>query len=315
MKKILEGIFLIFFAVSGSLTLMGFFGRFGWLFDLASYFRMQYFLIQFLCAIFFVFLGRWEAFTAALVLIGLNFILIVPFYVHSFDKPVKTETGFGKVKILSLNVNTAIKDYQRLLDYIRKTDPDILALDEINKTWFDTLSKDLIGYKFARFSDCGECDGIGVLSKRIPSQDRTEYYSGVKIPAMKLVFKNSSQDFALMFTHSICPDKAAYFDQRNRHLSELAVSLKHVGRDFVLIGDLNTGPWSCYYEKFLAQTGLRDGRLGFGALATWRANFFLSAMIDQCLVGEGVVILNYIVGPDIGSDHYPLYCEIGMARV
>ncbi|MFH1692598.1 MAG: endonuclease/exonuclease/phosphatase family protein [Candidatus Omnitrophota bacterium] len=315
MSKITKCIFLIFLAISGILTVMGFLGRFGWLFDLASYFRMQYLLVQLLCIIFFVFFGTRKILLTALVLAGLNLILITPFYIHPSFRPVETRAKLNRIKIVSINVHTAIKDYQRLFGYIQKVDPDILTLDEINKTWFGVLSEQLEEYKFARFSDCGECKGIGVLSKIIPVRDKVSYFSKARIPLIELVFENKPHEFMLMFTHSICPDRASFFYQRNRHLHDLAVFIKKAGRNFVLVGDLNTGPWSYYFAKFLRQTGLRDGRLGFGVFATWRASLFLSAMIDQCLVGEGIVVLDYKAGPDIGSDHFPLCCEIGMAGV
>ncbi len=308
-------VFLFLLAASAVLTMAGFLGRFGWLFDLASYFRAGYFLIQLSGVIFFAVFRRIRALLAVLILAGVNLVLIIPFYVKPYDRHAENRDDLGKFDIVTVNVNTVNRDYAVLLRYIRQVSPDILALDEIDKTWFDFLGQHLHEYKFTRYSHCGECEGIGIFSKGIPFKDKIFYFSESQIPALLLTFKNSQDEYALMFTHSICPSKPEYFFQRNRHLEQLALRIREYGCNFLFIGDLNTGPWSYYYDMFLTLAGLRDGRLGFGLASTWKANFFLSAMIDQCLIKGGLVILGYKVGPDIGSDHRPLYCEVGVKRI
>lgn len=301
--------------LSGILTVAGFFGRFGWLFDLTSYFHPSYFLIQLICVIFFAIVRQRKAFLAALLLGGINAVLIVPYCIPLSGR-IQLSQGIAEtVRVVTINVNTENKGYKDLFNYVCRFKPDILALDEIDKTWFDFLTQHLNGYRFARYAHCGECDGIGIFSKNVPLEDKVCYFSPLNIPAVILVFDNGANNFKVMFSHSICPTTQDHFYRRNLHLKELASYIHNCAGNFIFIGDLNTGPWSYYYNMFLRFSGLRDTRSGFGIAPTWRANFFLSAMIDQCLVKGGCVVVNYKVGGGIGSDHYPLYCEVGIRRV
>ncbi len=74
-------------------------------------------------------------------------------------------------------------------------------------------------------------------------------------------------------------------------------------------------PASPYFGDFLKATGLRDSRRGWGWQATWNASRpLLRIPIDHCLVEPEMHVLNREVGPDIGSDHFPIWARIGTSR-
>jgi endonuclease/exonuclease/phosphatase family metal-dependent hydrolase len=59
--------------------------------------------------------------------------------------------------------------------------------------------------------------------------------------------------------------------------------------------------------------GLRDSREGFGLQNSWPAYWpWLSITIDHCLVSRDIRLIDRKVGPDIGSDHYPVLVEVGI---
>ncbi len=53
---------------------------------------------------------------------------------------------------------------------------------------------------------------------------------------------------------------------------------------------------------------LIDSRIGFGSKMTWPAMLPLMGItIDHILVSKDITVLKHEVGPNIGSDHYPVY--------
>jgi endonuclease/exonuclease/phosphatase (EEP) superfamily protein YafD len=61
------------------------------------------------------------------------------------------------------------------------------------------------------------------------------------------------------------------------------------------------------FRDFLATTGLKDSRVGFGWQPTWpTGSMSLRIPIDHVLVEPDLVVLERQVGPDIGSDHLPV---------
>ena len=62
-----------------------------------------------------------------------------------------------------------------------------------------------------------------------------------------------------------------------------------------------------------SKTTLKDSREGFGILPSWPANaFFLQTTLDHAMVSENVQVITRQVGEYIGSDHLPIYLEIGI---
>jgi endonuclease/exonuclease/phosphatase (EEP) superfamily protein YafD len=72
-------------------------------------------------------------------------------------------------------------------------------------------------------------------------------------------------------------------------------------------GDLNCTPWSAAFREFVARSGLRDSALGRGVQGSWNARTRLTRIpIDHILVPSGWAVVHRALGPDVGSDHFPV---------
>jgi endonuclease/exonuclease/phosphatase (EEP) superfamily protein YafD len=81
----------------------------------------------------------------------------------------------------------------------------------------------------------------------------------------------------------------------------------------ILLGDLNTTAWSHAFQKLVKQMDLKDSRKGYGLQITWPSMMpILGITIDHCLISDTISVLDHKIGPNIGSDHYPVYVEVGM---
>ena len=136
----IRGLIEVVFFGSCILTIAGFLGKFGWLLDLTSHFRVQYSIIQLLCVVFLLIKKRWRLVAVALLFAGMNMVQIIPWYIHDSRPTDANTTVVGKLRILLINVNTYNTDYDKTIQYIQEINPDVLALEEINDSWLSALS-------------------------------------------------------------------------------------------------------------------------------------------------------------------------------
>ncbi|MEL6340871.1 MAG: endonuclease/exonuclease/phosphatase family protein [Myxococcota bacterium] len=115
----------------------------------------------------------------------------------------------------------------------------------------------------------------------------------------------------LIATHPIPPIGPDETLARNAQLVELGKKAAESERPVLLVGDLNTTPFSPSFSDLLRHGGFRDSARGHGYAPTWPTFFLpLSIPIDHALHSSNVEIVDRRVGPNIGSDHYPLVVTV-----
>ncbi len=77
----------------------------------------------------------------------------------------------------------------------------------------------------------------------------------------------------------------------------------------LVVGDLNRTEGSPHFADFLADSGLRDSRLGFGRQPSWPAGSPYRIAIDHAFLSAGLAVVDRRLGPSIGSDHLPLILD------
>ncbi|MBT9587233.1 hypothetical protein IV102_28070 [bacterium] len=110
--------------------------------------------------------------------------------------------------------------------------------------------------------------------------------------------------------HPVPPIYGQASQRRNRMIQTLARHLATCPRPFVLLGDLNNTPWSPSLSPL--PPSARNTRRGFGLLPSWPKLLPLPLRIpiDQCYVSEEVGVVQCQLGPDVGSDHFPLVVDV-----
>lgn len=293
------------------LSLTGYFGKFGFWFDLTAHFQVQYLLVFVYCAVIYGIKKRWKMALLALCLTSLNLARIVPLYLNPGPTPL--DNHFQRLKILLVNVHTQNNQYKTAADYIQQMKPDILALEEINEAWLKGLQPVLKEYPYYKEDLRNDNFGIGLYS-RIPLEYVSiEYWGQAEVPSIVATVHLDNRPVTLLFTHPVPPVNQQYFKWRNAQLETIASKRGQWANDLILIGDLNTSSWSYYFKKFVRDLGVRDSRLGFGLQPSWPAGLpLLWTTIDHCLVSDNLAVFNRRTGQHIGSDHYPVYIEVGI---
>ncbi len=285
----------------------GFFGDVSQICELASHFRYLY-LIAFIPFFLFVVLMRcWKATCIFLVFLLANTAAFVPFYLRLTPPPSNAPNELG---VLQFNVwGPKNEKHAEVLSLVKDKNPDIIGVTEITQTWVDVLSKGLPDYKYRVIEK--RYGGVALFSKIPLSNAHVIYYGEIKRPRIEADIKIGDRKVAIIFAHPVIPK--GKFENRNGELAEIGSSASNKRKSVIIFGDLNCSPWSYYFWQLLKSADLQDTEDGFGFNPTWSTQFLFPYIpIDHCLVSQSFSTLQRTVGPDIGSDHLPVYVKLGL---
>jgi endonuclease/exonuclease/phosphatase (EEP) superfamily protein YafD len=296
-------------AAAGSATLAAFGGRLGWLWELTTHFRVQYFWALTLAAAALA-VSRWRitAFVAA-ALAAVNLALILPLY---FGPGPRSDGPTARA--LSLNIHFLNRDHLPTVELVGAEEPDLLLIVELTPEWVEALHPIELEYPYSELLPERDSSGIGLYSRR-PFDEVTVKRMPTGLPVIVARLTLAGGPMTFIGVHTASPVRRNYFHYRNLELAEIAELAAAQRGPVVVMGDLNTTGWSPYFSDLLATSGLRDSRRGFGVQPTWPAvPMPLRIPIDHCLVSGEVGIVNRRVGAAVGSDHRPIIVDFTVDR-
>lgn len=289
-------------------TLLGFLGRVHWTFDLFSHFRVQY--MQLCLVLIGIALWRRQNKRAlAITLLAcLNYAFVLPLY---FGKPAPATAP--TVRAMLINLNAGNGNTEKVMEAINNATPDILLLEEVTPKWareLAVLNKDYT----CRIADPQEgCFGIMLLSKHPLKNGKILEIGSAGVPSIGADIYLAKNTFSIIGTHPLPPAGGEYSRHRNDQLEKLPEIAKAQKYPVLLIGDLNTTPWSPHFVKLVRSSGLKNSMKGFGFQPTWPANMSLLRIpLDHVLHSPEITIHNRMVGGDVGSDHFPVIVDFSM---
>lgn len=290
-------------------TAFGLLGRFSWFLDLFSHFRVQYFIGLTLLGLLLLIPRQHKTAIAFLFVAGINLAIVLPMY---FGGQSLTSQGPGTLRAMLLNVNTRLGDANRVKEVIQDFDPDIVVLEEISSQWVQDLQWLMESHPYTRVQPRADNFGIGLFSKLSIRTSDIVYIGDAKVPSLIATLDTGTDQLDVIATHPMPPGGASYSKWRNDQLAKLP---NHVSSNspVLLLGDLNVTPWNYHFRKLLQSTGLLDSSQGRGIQPTWpNFNLLLRIPIDHCLHSPDIVVFKKVVGPDVGSDHYPLIIDFSI---
>ncbi len=300
-------ILLAAFAVAVAVvSLAAFFGATWWSLDLVSSFRPQY-AVTLLVAGSLLLVRRWRRLGSAVLLAGVvNAAVVAPLFLGS-----PATGGDDAFRVLSFNVHSSNDAYGAVVDYIRRTEPDVVFLHEATRLWEESLAQAGLGYEIVPGRD-----GLifGTLALVPPGAAARTLGFGVEgRRAVEVVAPGpGGETISLLGIHPVSPvneHRSALRDAQLDFAAEWAAS-----RDgpVVVAGDFNATPWSAAFRRFVDDSGLRSSQTGFGIQASFPAdsNPAVRIPIDHLLVSEGLGVRDRRLGPALGSDHFPLLVDL-----
>ena len=291
---------------------------YGWphVIELLSHFQQQYLILCLALLGGLVLTRRWILVGIGGILTLLLSVQIIPWYLspplqvltQSLDHP-------ADLRVLLANVNTRNPSPELVIRLAQQENPDILLLMEVSETWIAPLGvlEDQLPYSFFRTGN--------FLLSRYPLQDPYADAFGTTGTATLLAqITPQGQPITLVGSHPWPPLRPDLFHSRNRHLDGIAQTIRSISTPVILMGDINITPWSPYYRRLISLTGLTNTRLGFGILPSWPTtktfplglSAILQLPIDHCLVSPEFETLDIRIGPEIGSDHWPVIVDLAL---
>jgi endonuclease/exonuclease/phosphatase (EEP) superfamily protein YafD len=303
-------------------TLLALLAPAGWPMELFAHFPVQYALAQILgVALFLAWRPRWLA-LVSLPLLALNLWALMPYYFGGDGAMAATEQS-PRLRLMTLNVQADNPRADLVVQAIQAENPDIVVLLEVTEPWWKSLPAEFRrGYPHL----VGEVEpgafGIVLLS-RAPLAGQGLYHFGMwGRPGLAILVCPSRQADAeakplcvyILTVHPDPPITGKLARSRDAQFLEMREHLTDVKeRRRIVMGDLNNTPWSPVMREFLETTALRDSALGRGIDPTWFSRWLpFGIPIDHILHSDGIAILDRRVGPDVGSDHFPVIADIAL---
>jgi endonuclease/exonuclease/phosphatase (EEP) superfamily protein YafD len=217
--------------------------------------------------------------------------------------------GGTAVRVLVLNVHTQSSSFAAVRQLIEQERPDVIGLLEVDARWLAGLAPALVGY--AGRLEAPRDDNFGVaLYARAPLAGAIEPLGG-PLPAVVARVSHGGAELGVVLVHPLPPVSAAALDAQHVVLDAAADRARTLPAPTLLLGDLNTTPWSPAFARLLARSGLCDTRAGFGLQATFPASPAVARIpIDHVLASCTVGVRDRRIGADVGSDHLPVVIDL-----
>lgn len=218
-----------------------------------------------------------------------------------------------------MNVFVFNRSYETVTDILKTTNADVVSLQEINEEWLRQLKK-ANGLKAFPYQLIHLESGNILASRfefdnaKILPVSEGRLSTGIGKNAGGILLANiqlAGHAITLINLHPPIPLTPKYEASYVCYLKALEVLKKTFSKEIVLIGDLNTTPWSSYYNRYLHVLNLKDARAHQGFYPTWNAYLPLFAIpIDHVFVTNDFVTIQQKIGPFTGSDHLPVYVDL-----
>lgn len=211
------------------------------------------------------------------------------------------------LRLLEANVQMTNRHDNRLLDIVRKVNPDIAWFQETNSWWKHKLSELAGSMPYHVAAARPNYFGVDLYSRlklidpqihHLTGSANPSIFTGVQLP--------SGATVKLYAIHPRPPQKGQSVAERNAQLMLTALAARDDNEPHVVAGDMNAVPWEGIIRHTERVGRFLDPRVGRGLFITWNANsWFLRWPLDQILPGPGFTLMSLKVLPAFGSDHKP----------
>ena len=291
-------------------TPVRFMKRIAWATEISSNFRLYYLVVLGAFSVLFLLGRKIKRGLIVAIFAGLNLALLMPFYLAQPAAPVTSQT----FRTLMINAGSHVDTGAAVVDFVRTSEPDIIVLIEAKPELQDALQSLLDTYPFTTYQPgIDNYDGALLYSKYPFTVEKGAREGGKNTPSLVTQVDLAGRDLTLISTQTRAPMSPGRTVDRRKQLERLAEYVAGQPESVLLLGDLNSTSWSPIFRSFLRESGLKDGRDGFGLQASW-PTFLppLAIPIDHALVSSGVTVHNFTKGPDVGSDHFPILIDFSL---
>jgi endonuclease/exonuclease/phosphatase (EEP) superfamily protein YafD len=297
-------------------SLAGWVGAWHWLLDLTTHFRW-YWLVLSLGGLIACLRWRRPTAVACLALAAVaNTRDLLPYWLpKSTPTQAVVDRDDRRVFVISMNVHRVNDDATAAVAYLRDRQPDVVAVLEVDADWAAAFHSLAEVFPHRVIQPRPDNFGIALLSRWPLDDVELVSFSETGFPSIVATVRRPVGDFRFIATHPFPPFNARSTAQLVTHLDGVAETVATSSLPCLVAGDFNATPWSRPFRRLVATSGLIDSALGRGVQDTWHAHLPAPRIpIDHVLVPPEATVLRREVGPDIGSDHFPIEAEITLPK-
>ena len=287
-----------------------------WLADVANLFRPAILLLA-VVALGLAIGGRAVGLgTLAVLLAGANiYLLLLP----QMTLPTALPSGsrLPPVTVASFDVvsDDSLPDFTQWVKD-KKTRPDLVAVQNLTNPWRTRIAQLTDVYPYSASSLYRQPGVREDILSRFPILDAAVYRPAGGRTAVTATVIIEGQPVKVFV---IDPNKAtgqSRWAERNQYLGLVSqwVASQAAGQPAMMLGDWNVTPWSPFFSDVFEQSGLRRGDKGVLPPATHTLAHLPIPLLglndDHIAASRRVSVEGCAPGPDLGSDHLPLICQV-----
>jgi endonuclease/exonuclease/phosphatase (EEP) superfamily protein YafD len=299
------------------------FGDVHWTFELLSNFRLILLGLNIALAVLAAVFGSRGAAALAAVMAIVQFSIAWPYVV---TPPQAKSIGQGQtVRILWANLHSWDTNLAALEALVEAEKPDIAVFTELAVSHGQAFNRlrPILPFQSPLPRDGNPREMI-LLTVRPPVSLTFDYGPGPKTPLMvSQLCPAEGFCLTLLGLHAArpVPFGDTLRDLELDHAARVAHRFIELGDHVILVGDLNTTPFSPAFSRMLAIGGLVDAAIASSEKphvpdATWgpsQSGPLPGFAIDHALLGPGLDLVELRTGAPIGSDHLPLVLDVRIA--
>ncbi len=296
-------------------TLLSFLGSYWWFSELLSSFRVQFAY----CGATLIFILAVQRCKPSL-LGGLALALSANLFpLTAYWAPGSAYASLdhnGQFRLITLNLHHVNADLLALQKVVENENPSFLVLTEFTFRTQEVLAKIGAHFKYSRVTPEIGSFGIMLFSQQPIRSMEVSTVKNTKSPIMTAQICPIDEGcFRLITLHAPRPGPWRQSQKRNDVLKMASLkAAEQIDGAVLMVGDLNLTPWSPIFSDILEIGNLSDSAFSSGLTPTWLSRFpAFGLVIDHILYGSAFTVSAYRIGPDIGSDHYPLIVDVSLA--
>ncbi|MEM8935292.1 MAG: endonuclease/exonuclease/phosphatase family protein [Pseudomonadota bacterium] len=283
-----------------------------WVLDLIAQFSIHIMVGAIALAFALVLQKRWRALAAILFVSIIGYWDVIG---YSRVAALSSAADQGSFTVATANIWMSREALSSVLLLAEQADVDVLALNEAPQTSCKEILNKAPTFAFCRlvaeYPDGAPLSRtIALVSKTEPARWQVHYPTGAYHRAIiEAQFRLGGDDLLLVATHPMPPVTPSFLRARDITI-ETVKAIVGNETSFIVMGDFNTTPWAGAFGDL---PGKRAGDPR--GESTWLSGAPIFGLpIDHIMLGSDLSLHDYRVGPNIGSDHRPLFATLSIAE-
>ena len=231
------------------------------------------------------------------------------------DEAQQTDAD-ARLDLIAANVKLSNRDYDRLIDLLRRRQPDIAIAIEVDEDWITALQTALKA-DYAHWVMVPKDNGYGMclMSRLALSETQVRSLVVEDVPSIRTAVTLPSGDMLRLY--AVHPEPPVIDHDTKGRDSEIALvglEAKDDPLPSIVTGDLNDVAWSTTTSRFQRLSGLLDPRVGRGFYNTFHAYMpWMRWPLDHLFHDPRFRLIKMERLEKIGSDHFPMLFSLALA--